>query len=162
MIKKTLYIVMLLSLSVLYFGCSSVDWGVARLPDAKTLFISTAVEQSFVAKKSLVIPYQPVGFMGIRADKFQACGGNLTGTYTSLERAINQELIDKARNELGGDAVIDFKWDVSSSWQRYLEAYQMTSQHNIYIGAIMMIGMPFAYVLNSNTVRMYGTVVKKK
>jgi hypothetical protein len=162
MIKKTIYVVMLLTLSVLYFGCSSLDWGVARLPDAKTLFISEAKEQSFVAKKSLVIPYQPVGFMGIRSDKFQACGGNLTGTYTSLERAINQELIDKARNELGGDAVINFKWTVTSSFQQYLEYYNMVAQQNAYVAACVALGLPVAYVFNNNVVRMYGTVVKKK
>jgi hypothetical protein len=157
--KSTLLFLSLVLAAVALMSCASTDWGVARLPDARTLFITTAKEQSFVAKKDLIIPYQPVGFLGIKTAKFQPCGGNLTGMYTSLERAMAQELIDKAKNELSGDAIIDMQWWVSSSYKDYLAAYaQMGSQ----VGIFYLVGLPAAYVFNFNVVDIRGTVVKKK
>ena len=158
--KKSIIVFLALVLAAaMQMGCSSTDWGVARLPDARTLFITTAKEQSFVAKRDLVIPYQPVGFLGISAKKFQPCGGNLTGMYTTLERAMAQDLIDKAKNELGGDAVIDMRWWVTSSFKSYLEMYSQTGGKG---GLIYLAGLPAAYVMNYNVVDIRGTVVKKK
>lgn len=161
MIKKYLHFLLLLIVAASFVGCATT-WGVARLPDARSLFVTTAQEWAFVAKKDLVIPYQPVGLMEIYTKKFQVCGGNLKGMYTSLERGMGKELIDKARNVLGGEAVIGYKWDVTSSYETYLAIYQSAAQANSYCGALVALGIPAAYVLNVNTVHMKGLVVKKK
>ena len=161
--KKYFTLIVLAFTASLLVGCGSTQWGVARFPDARTLFITTANEDAFVAKRDLIIPYQPIGPMGLVTTKFQPCGGNLKGTYTSLERAIAGELIDKAKKELGGDAIINYEWSVSSSWQRFLATYSAFAQTgDVYSTAFLTVVAPFAYVLNSNTVMMQGLVVKKK
>jgi len=157
MSRKYILIATLLAVATLYLGCSTTNWGVARLPDARTLFVTQAQEESFVAKKDLVVPYQPVGFLEINTMKFQACGGNMTGMYTSLERAMANELVDKARQKLGAEAVINYKWSVKSSFQTYLQVVSQSS----YCAPLLALGLPGMYILNVNTVSMKGTAVKK-
>lgn len=149
-----------IALTVLLGACAGVQWGVARLPDARELFITTADESVFVAKKDLVIPYQPVGFVEIRSIKSAPCQSGMADKYTSLEKAISEDLIAKARQELGGDAVVDFQWSAMSTADMWLEAAAVSADP--YTSSIMLLSYPFALLANQNIITMKGTVVKKK
>lgn len=159
---KTLKLILLpVALTVLLGACAGVQWGVARLPDARELFITTAGESVFVARKDLVIPYQPVGFVEIRSVKNAACQSGMADKYTSLEKAISEDLIAKAHQELGGDAVVDFQWSVTSTADMWLEAAAILAA-DPYTSTFMMLMYPVALLGNQNIITMKGTVVKKK
>jgi len=152
-IKIILFLVVVAGL--LLSSCApKTYWGVARLPDAREIFITTADEGVFVAKKDLVIPYQPVGFLEIKTEKIAPCQADMKGKYTSLEKAINTDLIEKAKKQLGGDAVIDFQWSASSTADGFLEA----AAGNPYL----TLSYPIVLLLNRNVISMKGTVVKQK
>lgn len=144
-----IYILCLVSFSL---GC--VNWGVARLPDANMLFITTAEEEAFVSKKKFVVPYQPIGILEIRKSQCSPCNGTMTGKYSSLDIAINKQLIEKARDQLGGEAVTAFEPQVSSTFDVFLKAAKQNPYFTYFL--------PFAYIFNWNYVQMKGVVAKKK
>jgi hypothetical protein len=133
-------------------GCASS--GVARLPSTDKIFITTADEEYFVAKKDLVIPYQPVGFLQYQVTKCAPCSPGIAGRYTSLEEAINQELVDLAKNKLQADAAINFQSSVTSTFDITL----LLSAQAPYFAALL----PCAYIFNMNMISMKAVAVKKK
>lgn len=156
--NKTI-ILFIAAIGLMLSACApKTQWGVARLPDAREIFITTADEAVFVAKKELVIPYQPVGFLEIKSFQVAPCQSGMKHKYTSLEKAISKDLIDKARKELGGDAVIDFSWAATSTADTYLDMAASAGRAS----SFMMSLYPFALLGNQNIIEMKGTVVKKK
>ena len=145
--RKFIWFLMAFLGVVFVYGCSSV--GVARLPSAETLFISQASEDAFVCRGDLKYPYQPIGFVEISSMQCAPCAGDLKGVYKSLEKSMSEQLVQKAKKEMGADAVIDLKWSATSSFRRAI-----------------MSGYPCAalgsYIQNFNMITLRGLAVKTK
>ncbi|MBL8991876.1 MAG: hypothetical protein JNM63_00955 [Spirochaetia bacterium] len=159
--KKIYTILSLASLAFMFALSSCATVGIARLPDTDKLFISTASEDSFVAKKDLVVPYQPLGFVEYYTPELRIFGANLVDQYKSLENAIAKQLVKSAVDKLGADAVVDFKFEVSSSF-RDIYPYLSQLTGTPVIGIIGYIGMGIAAFFNVNSVKITGMAVKKK
>lgn len=159
--KKLYTLLTLASVAFMFALSSCATVGIARLPDTDKLFISTASEDSFVAKKDLVVPYQPLGFVEYYVPEVRLFGANLVDQYKSVENAIAQQLVKSAVEKLGADAVVDFKFEVKSS---YRDIYPALSQFASWpvIGILGYIGMGITAFFNVNSVRITGMAVKKK
>lgn len=154
--KTKMDIIKAVALSVVCAGlaaCATV--GVARLPDTDKLFITTASENSFVMKRDLVIPYQPLGLVEYSVPQLRPFQSDHVGLYRSLEVAINQHLVKIARDKLGADAVVDVKFEVTSSFKDSLPVLDK-------IPVAGWVGMFFTGLFNVNTVRVTGLAVKMK
>jgi len=149
-----------LLLSIFLTGCAT-QHGVARLPDSDQIFVTTAKEKAFVSKKELTIPYQPVGIVEYRVSKCSPCQITMPAKYTALENAINKELVSLAKSKLGAEAVVNFEYEVWSTFDQYLETYAKFAA-NPYTAACVGMGIPTALLLNRNVVHMEGLAVKKK
>lgn len=150
--RKTIQIAVLVAAAWAFMGCS--NHGVARLPSVDQIFVTTAGEDAFVAKRRFVVPYQPVGILEYKVSKCAPCGATIPGQYGSLEEAMNEQLMILAKEKLGADAVVDFQASVVSSFDLAVEAAAATPYASILL--------PIAYLANTNTVTMKGLAVKKK
>jgi hypothetical protein len=150
---KTSRALILLTAFLLLASCATV--GVARLPDTDKSFITTASDNSFVMKRDLVIPYQPLGLVEYSVPQLRPFQSDHVGLYRSLEMAINQHLVKIAREKLGADAVVDVKFEVRSSFKDSLPVLDK-------IPVAGWVGMFFTGLFNVNTVRVTGLAVKMK
>jgi len=132
-------------------GCAS--WGIARLPSKETLFVSSGSEDAFICRGELSYPYQPIGIVELSAMDCAPCAGDMPGKYKSVEKYLNQQLVEKAKREMGADAVIELKWSVISSYDSAVQA-AVASPYRV-----LMI--PGAYMFNMNNVSVKGLAVKK-
>ena len=104
----------LLILVVAYWtsGCGA-SWGIARLPENSTLFVSQSKEDAFVMAGEIKYPYQPIGYVEVNKMIFKPCGGgSLRESYSALEEVLSKDLFDKAKNQMGADAIIAVDWIV--------------------------------------------------
>lgn len=149
--NRYLFYLMVFCFGLFLTGCTS--WGIARLPSKEALFVSGGSEDSFISRGELSYPYQPIGLVEASALDCAPCAGDMSGKYSSLEKVLNQQLVEKARREMGADAVIELKWSVVSSYDGALQIAAACPY-----GALML---PSAYLFNLNQVSVKGLAVKK-
>jgi hypothetical protein len=115
-----LYAFVLLVFSGFMYGCAS--WGIARLPSKQQLFVSTSPEDGFVLSGDLDYPYQPLGYVAVDSVEFTPCSflDPLKQAYRSLEKVLSDKLVEKAKNEMGADGVINVTWTAAPSVLTYV------------------------------------------
>ena len=118
--KLFLYSILVLLATVVLYGCAS--WGIARLPDKSQLFVSQSTENGFIMAGTLDYPYQPLGYVAVDQVSFTPCGGGnpyKTG-YNALEKVMSDRLVQKVKNEMGADGMINVKWTVAPGFLTYV------------------------------------------
>lgn len=112
--KKLLLLLLSASLLVLVSSCTTI--GFARLPSNDKLYISGSSENGFVLSGKLDYPYQPIGYVNMEANYFTpfAFFGMLWNKYHYLEKALVENLSQKAVTKWGADGIVDLKWHSTS------------------------------------------------
>jgi hypothetical protein len=164
-----------LNLLVLIFGlaflatlssCASMV-GIARLPSSDKLIISTASEDAFVAQKTLVVPYQPLGFVEYRGSRFSPFGWGNIPQYASLESVIQKEVVENATRKLSADGLINTKFKIVSSFKEYERVFYTGPIRDFFnipligwaLSPINWIFTGFAMLFNVNVVSLEAIAV---
>jgi hypothetical protein len=102
------------------FGCAT-QWGVARLPNKSQLFVSQSPEDGFILAGTLDYPYQPLGYVAVDSLMFGSCKPTLKSAYGSLEKVIADKLVQKVKNDMGADGLINVTWSVTPGILTYVQ-----------------------------------------
>lgn len=114
--KKIHLVLFSAALLVLVSSCTTI--GFARLPANDKVFISGSSENGFVLSGKLEYPYQPLGYVSMEANYFTpfAFFGELWNKYHYLEKALVENLSQKAVSKWGADGIVDLKWNSYSGF----------------------------------------------
>ena len=120
--RQFIFSIFVMLASVVLFGCAT-QWGVARLPDKNQLFVSQSPEDGFILAGTLDYPYQPLGYVAVDSLMFGSCNSKtpLKNAYRSLEKVISDKLVQKVKNDMGADGLINVEWSVTPGLLTYVQ-----------------------------------------
>lgn len=120
--KLFVYSALVMLASVVMIGCST-QWGIARLPDKNQLFVSASPEDGFILAGTLDYPYQPLGYVAVDSRVLGSCSDKtpLKTAYKGLEDVIANQLVEKVKNEMGADGLINVTWTVQPGFLTFVQ-----------------------------------------